>query len=124
MIEIRKKEIVPIKKKGWGEEVYIENNDMYCGKLLRFKDGAEFSFHYHLEKTETWYVNSGMFVLKYYNLNDGELLSEAIHEGDVVHIPAGTPHKLICLRRGEIFEVSTSHYDDDSYRIEKGDSQK
>ena len=25
---------------------------------------------------------------------------------------------------GEIFEASTPHYDDDSYRIEKGDSQK
>ena len=23
--------------KGWGEEIIIENNEMYCGKLLIFK---------------------------------------------------------------------------------------
>ena len=42
--------------KGWGEELIIENNEMYCGKLLIFKKGCRFSMHYHLIKDETWYV--------------------------------------------------------------------
>ena len=25
--------------KGWGEEIIIEKNEMYCGKLLKFKKG-------------------------------------------------------------------------------------
>jgi len=34
------------------------------------------------------------------------------------------PHQLITGEQGgEIFEVSTEHFDDDSYRVEKGDSQ-
>ena len=45
--------------KGWGDEIIIENNEMYCGKLLRFKQGAKFSMHYHMIKDETWYVDKG-----------------------------------------------------------------
>ena len=28
--------------KGWGHEVIIANNELYCGKLLVFKKGANF----------------------------------------------------------------------------------
>ena len=28
--------------KGWGEELIIENNEMYCGNLLIFKKGCGF----------------------------------------------------------------------------------
>jgi mannose-6-phosphate isomerase-like protein (cupin superfamily) len=43
--------------------------------------------------------------------------------GDSVTIPIGLPHQLTGLEDGEIFEVSTQHFDHDSYRIEKGTSQ-
>jgi hypothetical protein len=33
------------------------------------------------------------------------------------------PHQLKAIDESEIFEVSTQHFDDDSYRIDKGDSQ-
>jgi hypothetical protein len=33
----------------------------------------------------------------------------------------GQPHQLEALEDGEIFEVSTQHFDTDSYRIWKGD---
>ena len=45
-------------------------------------------------------------------------------EGDCITIERGMPHQLIALEDGsEIFEVSTQHFDEDSYRIRKGDSQ-
>ena len=53
--------------KGWGEEIIIENNEMYCGKLLKFKKGCKFSMHYHLIKDETWYVNEGEFIYRWIN---------------------------------------------------------
>ena len=28
--------------KGWGHELIIENNELYCGKLLVFKKGAKY----------------------------------------------------------------------------------
>jgi oxalate decarboxylase/phosphoglucose isomerase-like protein (cupin superfamily) len=47
--------------KGWGEEIIIENNEMYCGKILVFKAGCKFSMHYHMNKDETWWVEEGEF---------------------------------------------------------------
>ena len=48
-------------KKGWGAELIIENNEMYCGKILVFNKGCKFSMHYHMNKDETWYVEEGEF---------------------------------------------------------------
>ena len=29
--------------KGWGDELWITNNDKYCGKILQFNKGSSFS---------------------------------------------------------------------------------
>ncbi len=47
--------------KGWGGEIVIVNNDLYCGKILVFNSGCQFSMHYHLIKQETWYVVKELF---------------------------------------------------------------
>jgi len=112
--------IVP---KGWGEEIIIENNDRYCGKILRFKKGCKFSMHYHLIKDETWYVSSGDFIYRWVDTNNGDIKENKLKKGDVVRQFPGQPHQLEALADGEIFEVSTQHFDSDSYRIIKGDSQ-
>ena len=41
--------------------------------------------------------------------------------GDVITIPIGQPHQLRAKEDSEIFEISTQHFDSDSYRIWKGD---
>ena len=109
--------------KKWGEEIIIHNDENYCGKILKFNKGAKFSMHFHLKKQETWYVKSGSFRLNYINTNIAQENFVLLEVGDVVEIPQGYPHQLIAYEAGEIFEVSTQHFDDDSYRIRKGDSQ-
>lgn len=110
--------------KAWGEEVIIYNGKEYCGKILRFKAGGSFSMHLHGEKTESFYVNKGNFVLEYIDTTNADRKSMFIYEGSVIHISKLQPHKLTSVGQGEIFEVSTQHFDDDSYRVEKGDNQK
>ena len=80
--------------KGWGHEIIFENNEKYCGKLLVFKKGCKFSMHYHM-----------------------------IIEGDAVRQIPGQPHQLEALTDGTVFEASTQHFDSDSYRVWKGNSQ-
>ena len=109
--------------KGWGEELIIENNDMYCGKLLIFKEGCKFSMHYHLIKDETWYVNEGEFIYRWIDTDTAETIEQKLKVGDVVRQRVGQPHQLIALTDGVVFEVSTQHFDEDSYRIIKGDTQ-
>ena len=109
--------------KGWGEELIIENNEMYCGKLLIFKKGCRFSMHYHLIKDETWYVNEGEFIYRWIDTETAETIEQKLKVGDIVRQRVGQPHQLIALTDGVVFEVSTQHFDEDSYRVVKGDTQ-
>ena len=110
-------EIVP---KGWGKEIIFVNNDEYCGKLLCFDKGKKFSMHYHLKKKETWYVSKGTFILIWVDTTEGITYTEYLKVGDVITNERGEPHQLIAMEDAEVFEVSTKHYDDDSFRMWKG----
>ena len=112
--------IVP---KAWGEEVWIHNDEEYCGKILRFfKAGNKFSLHYHILKKESWYVAKGSFEYIWIDTKEGEEKLTVIAPGECNTIDRGEPHQLIALQdNSEIFEVSTQHFDKDSYRIRKGD---
>ena len=120
MSNIEEPEIVT---KGWGSEVIFANNEMYCGKLLRFHKGARFSMHFHMKKDETWYVAEGTIRLNWIDTTNASKKSEVIREGGVVRNRPGEPHQVEALSDAVIFEVSTTHFDEDSYRVERGDSQ-
>ncbi len=109
--------------KAWGEETWWVNNDKYCAKSLKFSAGKEFSDHYHWVKEETWICVSGELVLEYYDLANADRLTKKIRPGDVVHVPPGNPHKLMAITDAVIWEVSSKHFESDSYRIGKGSSQ-
>ena len=80
--------------------------------------------HYHLLKDETWYVNKGSFVYRWIDTETTETNKVVLSVGDVVRQRVGQPHQLEALTDGEVFEVSTQHFDEDSYRVWKGDSQE
>ena len=54
-----KKNKVKTVPKSWGREVWIENNDDYCCKILTVKKNKRCSIHYHKNKKETFLVNKG-----------------------------------------------------------------
>jgi quercetin dioxygenase-like cupin family protein len=76
-----------------------------------------------LKKQKTWYVKSGKFTFKWINTSNADILTEELLPGDIITNNIGEPHQIICNEEGDIFEVSTTHYDEDSYRVIKGDSQ-
>lgn len=109
-------------EKGWGHEVWIVNNGLYCGKILHFKKDKRCSFHYHKLKNEHFYVLSGLFTLLTSQEDDITLAEENfLMEGDIVEIPVGLRHQMIARLDGELMEISTEHFESDSYRIVKGD---
>ncbi|QKF93886.1 cupin 2 protein [Fadolivirus algeromassiliense] len=115
----------PIKiQKGWGYEIWMVNNNKYCGKILHFNENSKFSMHYHLLKDESWYVKSGTFILRWIDTSNANIVEQEIKENDSIRIPQGMPHQLETITGGEIIEISTQHFDYDSYRIMKGDGQK
>jgi mannose-6-phosphate isomerase-like protein (cupin superfamily) len=106
-------------EKQWGHELWIHNDKQYCGKLLVFTNsGNKFSMHYHMIKNETWYVQEGAFQFDWIDTESAERCYTQLQKGDVVYIEKGLPHQLTALIDNSIvFEVSTEHFDDDSYRI-------
>lgn len=109
--------------KNWGYELWLQNNNKYCGKILHFNKGAKFSGHFHGIKEESQYCYKGKLILRYINNNNGQLLEREINVGDVINIPRLQVHQLEALEESDIFEVSTQHFESDSYRIFPGDSQ-
>ena len=113
-----------IHKKAWGYENWIINNELYCGKLLVFKKDKQFSMHYHLLKDEAWYISKGEFIYKWIDTENATEKETIVREGDCIHLMPGQPHQMLALTEGAtIFEVSTQHFDTDSYRVKPGSSQ-
>lgn len=112
-----------IHKKGWGQEVWITNNQRYCGKLLQFDEYKKCSFHYHKIKLEHFYVSKGSFLMKFGWSDDiNESREILLNVGDVFYVPTGLRHQMIAQENGgELIEISTQHFEDDSYRVIKGD---
>ena len=53
-------------------------------------------------------------------MEEAKHVSKTIVEGDSVLIERGLPHQLTALQDNSIiFEVSTQHFNEDSYRIYK-----
>lgn len=111
-------------EKAWGREIIFANSPLYCGKLLEFKGGSKFSMHFHIIKDETWWVQSGEFIYRWIDTDSAKILEEKLTPGCVIHQPPGQPHQLEAITDGVIFEVSSQHFDPDSYRVLPGDSQK
>ena len=118
----RKGDIYP---KAWGHELWIVNDNEYCGKLLVFNKDKKFSMHYHLIKKESWYVAEGEFEYGWIDTETATHNVVWLKQGDVIDLERGQPHQLKALTQGAtIFEVSTKHYEEDSYRVFPGNSQQ
>jgi hypothetical protein len=112
--------------KGWGFELIFANNDKYCGKLLVFeKVGAKTSLVFHKEKTKSWFVNAGKFKVTYIDVTTGEMKQSELSEGQTADFGQLGPHQIEALvANSMIFEVGTSDYVEDRFRLAPGDSQK
>jgi len=109
-------------QKGWGYELWLTNNGLYCGKLLHFNAGKRCSYHYHKLKSEHFYILKGAFRLKLgWDDNYDKAEEHEIFEGVVLEIPVGLRHQMIALPDSDIIEISTQHFEDDSFRVIKGD---
>jgi len=115
----------PIKfvPKGWGYEKWIVNCDRYCGKILHIVQGKKCSWHYHQLKDEVFYVQSGAVEVLYSyddNIETADLI--ILTKGDKFYVPPGMRHRMEALQDTELFEFSTQHFDEDSYRVIAGDT--
>jgi mannose-6-phosphate isomerase-like protein (cupin superfamily) len=105
-------------QKSWGYELWIDNNDEYCGKLLVFIDErGHTSMHFHEKKRETMFCNQGRFVIDFIDMETGKERSVTLLEGESIQIPRLQLHRIRPLVvPSELFEFGTPHDDADSFR--------
>lgn len=109
-------------KKGWGSELWLVNGEQYCGKILHFDKGKKCSLHYHKIKTETFYLHRGRLILRVMASPESSVIEEfQLVAGQCMDLQPGLVHQMEALEESELFEFSTEHFEEDSYRLIKGD---
>jgi len=107
-------------EKTWGWEHWFANDEKYCGKLLFVRKdewSSKGKYHYHKIKDETFFVIEGGLVLDYYE--DGEFKRITLGRYEKFNIPPGMEHRFTAYT-GEgckFIEASTTHFEEDSYRV-------
>jgi D-lyxose ketol-isomerase len=109
-------------KKGWGHELWIVNKPQYCGKILTLYRSKKCSEHFHKRKDETFFLQSGKIFLRVKEKESEPFQEWILEPGDAFHLTPGLIHQFEGIaEESQIFEFSTEHFEEDSYRLVKGD---
>lgn len=84
-------------------------NRGYCKKLMVQLPRQKHPYHYHRKKEESFQLLDGDFEIEI------EGRRYQMNPGDVIHVEPGKWHKFHTLDGAIVEEVSTTHYNDDSY---------
>src|ERR1700735_673401 len=113
---------VQVEPKGWGREVWIANNRLYCGKILEIRKGKRCSLHYHKLKTESFYLHKGRLKIRVKDSVDSDRLEEfEMFPGDCMAVARDLVHQMDAQEYSDLFEFATQHFETASYRLVKGD---
>jgi mannose-6-phosphate isomerase len=99
-------------EKPWGWELIWAHTEAYVGKILFVREGHSLSLQYHVQKDESWYVESGRARVQLGKTGDAVLDEAVISPGDAFRFRPGTVHRVTALEDTTILEVSTPHLDD------------
>ena len=101
----------------WGYELWIENNEKYCNKLLILHKGFESSWHYHERKDETFVILEGQVSLTYAIGINAPIQTIILNKGGKFRLKPGVVHTFKSLTsKSIVMEISTTD-DDDNVKL-------
>jgi mannose-6-phosphate isomerase-like protein (cupin superfamily) len=109
--------------KYWGNMKTLFENDQYTVKRIFMKKGTQSSMEYHIDKEESYYIESGKLKIGT-RIGRAKNTSLILNENDVFNIPVGFMHMRIALEDTVIIEFSTLDNDGDSHIVEDGKTYK
>jgi len=109
--------------KYWGNMKTLFENDQYTVKRIFMKKGTQSSMEYHIDKEESYYIESGKLKIGT-RIGRAKNTSLILNENDVFNIPVGFMHMRIALEDTVIIEFSTLDDDADSHLVEDGKTYK
>jgi len=88
-------------EKPWGYEIRWAITEHYAGKILHVRKGEALSLQYHERKDEWLLVTRGTVDMEL-GVEDGQLKTHRMHEGDSVHHAADAAPHHCCRGRGHL----------------------
>jgi len=98
-------------EKPWGYEIRWAITERYLGKILHVRKGEALSLQYHELKDEWLLVTRGTVDMEL-GVEDGQLKTHRMREGDSVHLMPLTRHRITAVEDSDIYEVSTPEIED------------
>jgi len=108
-------------EKTWGYEIWFANTARYCGKLLFVRHdewSSKGAYHYHKIKDETFFIVEGVLRLDYVDNNEN-FQTVILNKHEAFHVPTQMKHRFTAISESgcRFVEASTTHRDEDSYRV-------
>jgi mannose-6-phosphate isomerase-like protein (cupin superfamily) len=110
------------REKYWGTIETITNN-LYTGKRLFFRKNQHSSLHFHVKKTETYFIHSGQLLVRL-RAGRGEDRFFELSSHNTLCIAPGLMHQDGGLKDTVIIEISVHDEDSDSFIVENGQKGK
>lgn len=111
-----------VREKYWGRIESIFSADI-AAKRIFVRKGGQASLEYHVEKSESYYIHSGLLRLGL-RIGRAENRSVVMSSGESYDVRPGVMHMRIGLEDTVIIEVSTRDSDSDSYLVEDGQTYR
>jgi hypothetical protein len=101
-----------VNKTDYGYNISWANTDNYSASIMVFDNPSKTNLEFHKTKQKTWFVNNGLFKIRWIDTNDGKLYEKEVKEGSVFHVEPLMPVSLESIIPGSsITEVSTPSKD-------------
>ncbi|HEY1500552.1 MAG TPA: hypothetical protein VGF88_13300 [Acidobacteriaceae bacterium] len=107
-----------VREKYWGRIETIVSGEV-AAKRIFVRKGGQSSLEYHVEKSESYYIHSGLLKVGL-RIGRAENRSIMMMAGQSYDVHPGVMHMRMGLEDTTILEVSTRDSDSDSYLVEDG----
>lgn len=111
-----------VREKYWGRIETILSADV-AAKRIFVRKGGQSSLEYHVEKSESYYIHSGLLRVGL-RIGRAENRSIVMSAGQSYDVRPGVMHMRMGLEDTVILEVSTRDSDSDSYLVEDGQTYR
>lgn len=111
-----------VREKYWGRIETILSDDV-AAKRIFVQKGGQSSLEYHVEKSESYYIHSGLLRVGL-RIGRAENHSIVMKAGESYDVRPGVMHMRMGLEDTVIIEVSTRDSDSDSYLVEDGQTYR
>ena len=98
-----------VNKTKYGYEISWADTENYAAKIIVFDNPIKTDLAFSKEKQRTWFVNNGIFKIRWIDTSSGKLYEKEVKEGAVFHVEPLMPVSLEAVLPGSsVSEVSSA----------------